>query len=440
VRERDAGDDRQHLVGDLPEELPANPACDLASEAGLARNVVVGDLRFQLGLRVRLATAGLRLADAQGSLTARAASVAIVSSCLGQAESGLSSRGVGLWQVVPVPALAGYTVEWSGPGDYILSRRESLYATGQPVPPFGEVARFPLPPRLRLGSRLDFVRRALRLSYYNVLRLPGQRLFVTFNRSAAVVAKDRLRFVAGLERPFRVLRNGCAVGPDGSVWFGEYLIEPEDSALRIYRLPPGSEQAEAVHVFPAGYARHIHGIYADPLDRSLWCLTGDHHDQAKIMRSPDGVEPFTIVGSGDESWRAVSMLFRADAVYYATDAQHRQNWIYRVDRETGARTEVAPIDGPVYYSHQVGDDLFFAVTAELSPIQETRSATLWHLDASDHCTPLATFTKDRWPVAQFLPGTLSFPRGPGNGDGFYFSAVALAGVGRTTFRCEPATS
>jgi hypothetical protein len=347
-----------------------------------------------------------------------------------------AGHGSGRWRAIPVPALSGLTVEWAGPDGYVLSRRDALYRAADLAAPLAPLGRVPLAAHLRLGSRLDLMRRALRLSYYNVVLLGDGRTLVTFNRSVVLIAPDGTRPVAGLARPFRVLRGGCALGADGSAWLGEYVIEPEPAPLRIYRLPAGADRAEIAHVFPAGFARHIHGVYADPLDGSIWCLTGDHGDHARIMRSPDGLERFATVGCGDESWRAVSMQFREDAIYYATDAQERQNWIYRIDRRTGARSAVAPLNGPVYYSHRVGDDLFFAVSAERGPGQEGRSATLWHLDAEDRCTPVVSFTKDRWPVSQFQPGTLSFPHGPGDGAAFTFSGVALSGIGRTTFRCQ----
>jgi hypothetical protein len=340
------------------------------------------------------------------------------------------------WLATAVPELSGFTVEWAEPGNYILSRGATLYRTREPKPPFSEVARFPLAPHLRLASRIGLSRRALRLSYYNTVPRNGA-LFVTFNRSLALLNDEGTVVVTGFDRPFRVLRSGCALTDDGSIWFGEYVIVREAAPLRIYRLPPGSERAEVVHVFPSDFARHIHGVYLDPFDSSLWCLTGDAGSQSHILRSTDGFETSTTIGSGDQTWRAVSAQFRADAIYYATDAWDRQNWIYRIDRASGERTEVAPLDGPVYYSHRVGDDLFFAVAAEGQQPHLSPRATLWHLDSADGCSKVASFDKDVWPVAQFQPGTISFPRGPGEGGGFYFSGVALAGIAGITFRCAP---
>ena len=343
------------------------------------------------------------------------------------------------WRTEPLPRLKGFTVEWAEPDDYILSRRDTLYHSRDLAPPFTPIGRFPLGTITRLGSRVDLVRRALRAAYYNVVRVGEERIVVTFDRSVAVLCEGRMRPVAGLDRPFRVLRGASALTSDGSIWMGEYVRTREPTPVRIYRLPPDGERLEVVHTFPADFARHVHGVYVDPFDDSLWCLTGDAGDHCKILRSADGVERFTPVGGGDESWRAVSIQFRGDAAYYATDAEYAANVLYRLDRRTGERAEIARLDGPVYYSHRVGDDLFFAISAELCPSQVGRSATLLHLDGEDRLTTVESFTKDFWPVHQFQPGTFSFPRGRGAGSGFVFSVVAVTGA-RTPFCCRRAES
>jgi len=152
-------------------------------------------------------------------------------------------------------------------------------------------------------------------------------------------------------------------------------------------------------------------------------LTGDHGDEAKIIRTKDNFETIETVGSGDETWRAVSFLFTEDAVVYAMDAEFQTNKVFRLNRATGTRTELGAVNGPVYYSHHCGNDLFFAVTAELSPSQVDRKATLWHLDG-DSLKPILSFEKDWFPIL-FMPGTLHMPDGPGWPDRFTIHGVGL---------------
>jgi hypothetical protein len=142
-----------------------------------------------------------------------------------------------------------------------------------------------------------------------------------------------------------------------------------------------------------------------------------------------------IVGSGDETWRSVSIQFTRDAAWYAMDAEFEKNFIYRIDRRTGRRDRIVGIEGPVYYSCAVGEDLFFAVTAELCPSQAgLRCAVLWHIDPSGNSSRVVEYQKDRWSVPIFLPGALYFPQGPGDGTSFYFQGTALAGADNRTFR------
>jgi len=343
------------------------------------------------------------------------------------------------WVIERVPELSGFTVEWADSTGYLLSRGSTLYAASRPLPPFVELGRPPgLSTPLRLAARFQVSRRALRLLYYNVVRLDEDRVFATFNREPIIVTPDGSVRVGGFDRSFRVLRNACGVGADGSVWFGEYVIESGPTALRIYRLRPGQDRAEVVEVLPPGFARHVHGVYVDPFDQSIWCLTGDTPEESKVLRCAHGSSTFEPVGEGDKSWCAVSLQFRADGIYYASDAPFRENWIHRIDRDSHERVPVALLDGPVYYSHRVGDDLFFAVTAETGPGGRNGLVTLWHLDADCRCSLVTSFRKDRWPIGGFLPGTLSFPGGSGVGGSFYFSGVGLAGFPGTTFRCTRA--
>jgi hypothetical protein len=235
-----------------------------------------------------------------------------------------------------------------------------------------------------------------------------------------------------------VLRGGVAVDHDGSAYFGEYLTNPQRTPMRIYRYRPGAAGLEIVHTFAAGEIRHVHGIYRDPVDDALWCLTGDFGAECSILRTRDGFRSLEKVGGGDESWRCVSLRFTRDHIYYATDAEFERNRLYRLERATGRRDVCGELDGPTYYTQACGDDLFFGVTAELCPSQVGRAASLWHLDAAGKLECLGRFDKDRWPVGLFLPGTLHFPSGASRRDEFYFHALGLQGIDNRTFRVRRA--
>lgn len=331
------------------------------------------------------------------------------------------------WTIQEVPSLRGYTLEWCEDGRHLLTRRHVIYESEDLEPPFRPIARLPLPLWKRTAARVRIVQRGLRQLFYNVKPLSDGSLFVTYDRSVGVVRDGEYRELGGMARPCRVLRNAAGSDAEGRVYFGEYLPNVERSPIRIYRYVPGEDDVECVLTFPQGGVQHVHGIYPDPFSEYLWCFTGDVKGECRFLRTRDGFENVETMGEGDETWRSVAPIFTETELYYAMDAELEENRVFRYERASGAREDLGPVDGPVYYSLARGDDFFFAVTAELCPSQVGRNASLWHLPRGGPLRCLRSIEKDVWPI-QFLPGTLHFPGGPGFEDRFHFHALALAGA------------
>ena len=235
------------------------------------------------------------------------------------------------WTLEEIPELRGYTVEWAEPGNYFLSRRNALYHSSDLTPPLEKVAAISAPSWKSLASRFRLTQRLLRFMVTNVVRLDNRELFVTFDKSVGVVRDGRYRELAGLVRPCRVLRSACAIDGRGEIYFGEYLANDERGEMRIYRYRPGSDAVEVAYTFPPKSIKHIHGIYFDTFTDSMICLTGDDDAECRIARSSDGFKTMDVVGQGDETWRAVSILFDERAMYYGMDAEFRSNHIFRLE-------------------------------------------------------------------------------------------------------------
>lgn len=344
------------------------------------------------------------------------------------------------WRAESVPAFRGYAVEWAEPGRIIVSRREQLFECSGVEPPQRRVAAFPQPPWRRLAARVRLAQRALRYMYYNVLPLADDSLFVTFGRQIGKFVDGAWQPVTGLKRPTRVLRSGCARTPDGDVYFGEYIGNVDRGEIHIYRLPAGETELQVVHTFAPKEIRHVHGVYQDPFDPSrLWLGTGDLESECQVATTTDGFRTLDVVGTGDETWRCVSLAFTKEFVYYGSDGEFAQNYLYRIDRDSGARTQLAAVDGPVYYAASTGDDVFLGVTAELCPSQVGRSAAVWNVQGQDPGQEVLSHEKDFWPGRYFLPGTWHFPAGPGLPNQLFVSGVALRGADHRTFCLKRAT-
>jgi hypothetical protein len=217
------------------------------------------------------------------------------------------------------------------------------------------------------------------------------------------------------------------------MFFGEYFDNRDRDEVHVYRLDPASSESQVAHCFTPRSIRHVHGVYRDPYTTDLWCLTGDRGRECQMLRTRDCFSTLDVVGTGDESWRAVSIQFTEDAIVYGTDAEFSQNCIYRIDRRTGDRELLGPINGPVYYSCRDGSDLFFAVAAEACPSHTDRCAALWCVTNAGRLERVVTLKKDSWHTKYFMPGTLHFPAGPGIAGRIYFHAVGLSGADNRTF-------
>lgn len=179
----------------------------------------------------------------------------------------------------------------------------------------------------------------------NAVPLPNGDIFVTFDKTAGIIRNGKYQALRGMERPCRVLRSACAVDVEGNVFFGEYLSNVERGEMRIYKYRSGSDALEIAYTFQAGTIRHIHGIYFDPFTKNLFCLTGDDDRECRILRTSDDFKTIETVGEGDETWRAVSLLFAKDSIYYGMDAEFRTNNIYKLDRNTLEKQSLGEVSG-----------------------------------------------------------------------------------------------
>jgi hypothetical protein len=335
------------------------------------------------------------------------------------------------WTVTELPHLSGCTVEWAEEGSYILSRRNVLLHSTDLNGPFSQIAVIDASVIRAIASRMRLFQRLLRFMATNVVPVGDREYFVTFDKSIGIVRDGRYITLNGLARPCRVLRSACAIDRNGDIYFGEYLANEDRGPMNIYRYKPGNEIVETAFTFSANTIRHIHGVYFDSFTDSLICLTGDAEAECKMLRSYDGFRSMEPIGEGDESWRAVSLLFTNTGIIYGTDAEYRSNEIFEIDRASGRRRSIGNVSGTVFYSKKLGSDLFFATTAENAPSQEENVAAIYHINDERQCREVARFSKDRWHKTLFMLGTIHFPYENKFENKLFFSVVAAKGDNKT---------
>lgn len=329
------------------------------------------------------------------------------------------------WQIEKLPELKGFTIEVAEQENFILSKANSLYNTKDLRKPFEKIAEIKAPLWKKFSSNFRPAQRLLRFMVTNVIPLENNDLFVTFDKSVGLIKNGNYKSLEGLERPCRVLRSACAIDNKGDIYFGEYLANPEREEMFVYRFIKESGFLEKIFTFKKNEIRHIHGLYFDKFTNAIYCLTGDEKRECKILKTTDGFKKTEIIGEGDESWRAVSLLFSEDNFFYGTDAEFRENEIFRVDRQSLDRKAICKVSGTVFYSKKIGEDLFFTTTAENAPSQKENVAALWHIDEIDNCTEIIKFKKDWFNKTLFMLGTIHFPTINNFKDRLYFHLVGV---------------
>ncbi|MCS6874376.1 MAG: hypothetical protein N2Z23_03055 [Pyrinomonadaceae bacterium] len=333
------------------------------------------------------------------------------------------------FKIEEVKNLRGYAVEWANSDELIVSRRNVIYKFSIPNGQIKKIVSVKAPLWKELFSRTRIFQRLLRFMITNVVCLKNGDFFVTFDKSVGII-RNETYFEIPLERPCRVLRSACALDEQENIFFGEYLSNPSRESVRIYRYSPREDSIEVVYDFPSGSIRHVHGIYFDDFSGRMFCLTGDKAEECRILSFSSDFRDFDVIGEGDETWRAVSIVFDKDAFYYGTDAEFRKNYIYKVERSTGEREVLCEVDGTVYYSKRLGEWIFFTTTAENAPSQKENVASIWGINTqTNECKKLLTFRKDFWNGTLFMFGTIHFPFSIKRE--LYFHLVALRGDGKT---------
>jgi hypothetical protein len=256
----------------------------------------------------------------------------------------------------------------------------------------------------RLGGRLR------RDGFHALAVLPDGGLAAILPKAIALCAPGETEF----RETWRVRRGtrpmSLAVAPGGAIYWGEYFDNATRAEVHVYGSHDLGRTWDVVYTFPAGAIRHVHGIVHDPHQECLWMCTGDYESEPRILRvSLDWKSVETVLSSSQQT-RTVRPIPAPDGLYFATDTEREQNYIYRLDPK-GELHRLHPTNGPSLWSCQAGDSLFFTTDVEPSPVNHRRSACLYGSSDGGAWTELMAWPKDRWHMFLFQFGNIILPTG-----------------------------
>lgn len=180
------------------------------------------------------------------------------------------------------------------------------------------------------------------------------------------------------------LRGGVAVHPESQcAYFGEYL-NGHDRDIRVCRVNAQARTVEACWSFARSEIKHIHAIHHDHFRNRLWICTGDKDHESSFYYTDDEFTTLHRFAGGDQSWRAIALLFDESGMEWGMDAGKDApadaiNLIYRYDFVANRRSVLATIGNPTYAACEFTDGTaMIQTTFEPGRLQDTpEEAALW---------------------------------------------------------------
>jgi len=269
--------------------------------------------------------------------------------------------------------------------------------------------------RLKVQSRLS--RRLFRQYIYHVLL---DKDFITVFGFGEIFIFSRFDKKLISRNPIIGSRPLVVTDYKNDIYYGEYTSNVERKEIRLFKSNKEKSAFEDYYVFQN--IRHIHSVQCDPYTQKLFIATGDNDDECFIGFLED--KKFIPLIQGNQQARGIQLLFTKEYIYYATDAPHEKNYIYRIVRATNEIEKLQEIGGPVFYGFQTDDLLFFSTVCEPSEVNNQENVELWASKNGKNWKCIQVFKKDRYPMKLFQYGQLMFPKGKGDETNLWLTPFA----------------
>jgi len=308
------------------------------------------------------------------------------------------------------------------------SRNYSLYLSNDKGNTFNKIINLKVPVIFSLLGQSRIFSRALRLGVRTMRKLKSGTILVIANRNIYRLDNSLRQFkqVHSFKKGFGPLREGWCEDEEGNCYVGEYFLNNQ----RKYpvNLLKSSDDGYLWRIIRTlNNIRHIHCVQYDLFTKSIWMGTGDWDKESSLSFSKNKGETWMEVGSGNQMFRTVSLIFTKDYVYWGSDIPTRQNYLYRYVRENSEIEKLTPVNGPVYYSTILQNGIMlFATTVEGNSEGKSaewdKKAHLWASIDGIRWEDLMSWEKDRWPY-HFGYGKLFFAHGQFKNKAFFTTSA-----------------
>ncbi|ACB86090.1 glycosyl hydrolase [Natranaerobius thermophilus] len=258
--------------------------------------------------------------------------------------------------------------------------------------------------RFKIKNRWS--RRLFRCDIHHLLKIDDHIILFLKNEIYVFDIID-MRVLTRQSLPGRGSRPLKVCLSNGNLYYGEYFGNKYRDPVRVYKSTDFGKTWEVTYVF--NNIRHIHGIFEDPYTGNIWVTTGDSGDEAAIWVTNNDFKDVQPVLKGGQQFRAVTLLFTQDYIYYGTDTPLEDNYIYRLDKKDYNLEKLVKVDSSVFHGTVVNNNLFFSTACEPSEVNETRKVKVWMSRDGENWEVIKTFKKDILSYKYFQYGQVFFP-------------------------------
>ena len=300
-----------------------------------------------------------------------------------------------------------------------------------------------LTPKFSVGSTKQKIlslfrlpRQLFRQGIHHLLPLKNNDIFLTTKRKSYILSSDgsvKYTFEGYLGN--KPGHQGCCVTPNGTVFFGEYTLNPGRlNDTHLYRSLDGGKSFHVVLTLDKKTTRHIHFIKHDPYENCLWLGTGDEDHENRLIKSLDNGNTWETVGEGSQDWRAIGVCPMENYLVWGTDAGSvpDQNHLVRMNRKTYKMEILGDLEGPCHGCASFMDGRVFISTGIEGGENEKDRVARLKIVKENAIENMLMLKKDIWPlILQY--GVIRFPLGTENTDKVVFTAFGLKQCGEQVF-------
>jgi len=309
-------------------------------------------------------------------------------------------------------------------GDEIKSTGNNFY-----IKVNGKECLFSIPGQSRFLMKFRIFRRFLRYDKSNAV--------FNWNRDGIVVLfqwkiyffdlnNEELIYINNLKQCRNVLHGGIAV-TSKTICFGEYGHNPNREPVPIWTSNDDGRSFSIAKELVEQKIKHIHGIYADKFNESLWIVTGDFDGECYVIESHDSsFMKLNWYGDGSQKWRPVSLFFKPNEIIWVMDSPIQKAYLQIFNREKKTIQQGQYFPGPVWYSKQFKEgDAILQTTVEIGDEVKTRFSKVFYSENLIDWEEVYRFKKDILPMPYFKFGVVAFADGIQSKEDFVLFGEAL---------------